>query len=129
MNDRRRSRRVPCLIPASTDRGRVLIDDLSPRGAGVRARAAAEVGERIILVLRDPEGDAIRFKARVAHVRRAAEGFDVGCSFEEESTAVARVLLRRFATTIRRAPRPRKSRAWLYVVLLLAALGLLGLLA
>jgi len=113
--ERRRGARTRCSIPASVPGARVLIEDLSPVGARLRALEAPQVGSAMALDLLDDEGRRTELRAVARRVRRGSRGFVIGCSLDGDgaSTAQAWKLWNRVrrgsgcfvAPPVRRAPR------------------------
>ena len=85
--ERRRAARVPCRLPAAGPRGSLVIEDLSPFGAQVRAASPARVGDALPLDLTSVDGRHSRLRGAVRRVKPSGGGFLIGCSFEPDPSS------------------------------------------
>jgi len=68
---RREKHRVPCDLVIDGKSSTGFVTDFSPRGLFVQTSLTAAEGTPVSVRMREPEGEAIELKARVARVRRA----------------------------------------------------------
>lgn len=85
--ERRRTPRVPCRIPATGPAGLAVIEDMSAVGARVRAASPVRVGQPLRLELRESSGRRIRLAGAVRRMEAARGGYVLGCSFEADAAS------------------------------------------